>query len=143
MTANVPAVQLYTHMHVKQMLQQHILMEVQQSTAHNTSQTHKALHQHYYTHKETSGYTNTPNGTLLLPTLTFLCHRTVTTAEHKFHSCLHCSNTRGHTNPYLYVRTLAALMVHTYVKTPTLSLLDHSLGFVSFGGFFFIADFFS
>lgn len=50
---------------------------------------------------------------------TVLCHRTVT-VEHKFHSCLHCSNTLGHTNSYLYIRNLAALTVCTYAKTTTL-----------------------
>lgn len=98
-------------------------MHVQQSTAHNTAETHKAAHQHY-THKGTSRYTNTHKAKPLLGTLTSLCHRTVTTVEHKSHSCLHCSNTLGNTNSYLCVRTLAALTVCTYAKTPTLSPLS-------------------
>lgn len=66
---------------------------------------------------------HTHNVKLLLGTLTSLRHRTVTTVEHKSRSHLHCSNTLGNTNSYLYVTTLAALMVCTYAKTPTLSPL--------------------
>lgn len=115
--------QLFSYTHTctwSRCLQQRILMNVQQSTAHNTAETHKAAHQHY-TYKEASRYTHTHNAKLLLWALTFLCHGTAATVEHKSHSRLHCSNTFGNTNPCLYVRTLTALTVCTDAKTPPLS----------------------
>lgn len=106
--------QLFTYTHACmwcRCLQQHILMNVQQMQ-HTTLQKHT---KHFnkqgdlMLHKHGKGKQ------------TFLCHRTVTTVEHKFHSCLHCSNTLGHTNSYLYVRILPVFMVWTHAKLPLLS----------------------